>query len=82
MKITKTRLMEIIKEELKERDAPQLTPEQKKVISLMRNLISAIEAMGQSVPEMTDTYLALLIALKNAGAGAAVQKFVRYEMDE
>ena len=82
MKITKTRLMEIIKEELKEQDAPQLTPEQKKVISLMRNLISAIEAMGQSVPEMTDTYLALLRALKNAGAGGAVQKFVRYEMDE
>ena len=82
MKITKTRLMEIIKEELKERDAPQLTPEQKKVISLMRNLISAIEAMGQSVPEMTDTYLALLRALKNAVAGCAVQKFVRYEMDE
>ena len=67
MKLTKTRLMEIVKEELKEWDTPQLAPEQQKVTDLMYELMDAIEAMGESNPEMSDTYIALFRTLAKAG---------------
>ena len=46
---------------------PQFTPEQQAVIDRMEDLHDAIEAMGESNPEMTDYYVHLLRALKKAG---------------
>jgi hypothetical protein len=49
---------------------PQFTPEQQVVIDKMDELHDAIEAMGESSPEMTDYYVHLFRALKRARAGS------------
>ena len=67
MKITKTQLKQIIKEELKEQYDAELTPEQQQVEELSYQLIDAIDAMGRSNPNLTDAYINLFRALKSAG---------------
>jgi hypothetical protein len=67
MKITKEKLKELIKEEFDNWGAPQLTPEQEKVSSMIDALIGAIDEMGESNPDMTDIYIALFRALSRAG---------------
>ena len=67
MKITKEELKQIIKEEVEQWGAPQLTPQQEKVTDMMHSLIDAINEMETSSPDMTDTYIALFRALAAAG---------------
>ena len=74
MKITKTQLKQIIKEEL-ERESEEgksyyhesLTPEEKRVEDLCNELAKAVYEMGESNPDLTDTYLRVFRALKGAG---------------
>jgi hypothetical protein len=54
MKISKSQLKQIIKEELKEQYDAELTPEQQQVEELCYQLVDAIDAMGHSNPELTD----------------------------
>ena len=76
MKITKSQLKQIIKEELDESYGAsmnpsnwqsELTPEQEEVQELIYQLTDKIEAMGDSNPAMTDVYVNLFRALKSAG---------------
>jgi len=78
MKISKQRLNQIIKEELakvnEDEDeefnywsGPELTPGQQKVSSMIDALIDAVDDMGESSPEMTDSYIALFRTLQSAG---------------
>ena len=76
MKISKQRLNQIIKEELAKVNedeefnywsGPELTPGQQKVSSMIDALIDAVDDMGESSPEMTDSYIALFRTLQSAG---------------
>ena len=78
MKISKQRLNQIIKEELAKVNeyedeefnywsGPELTPGQQKVSSMIDELIDAIDEMGESSPDMTDSYISLFRALSRAG---------------
>jgi len=76
MKLTKSKLKQIIKEESKkilsedEDDwggAAEYTPEQQKVVEVMESLIELIYNMEQSNPEMSDSYIQLFRALRSAG---------------
>jgi hypothetical protein len=69
MKLTKSKLKQIIKEELNEYNGygDGLTPEQRKVVSKFQELTEAVYEMGESDPEMTDYYIMLLRALGDAG---------------
>ena len=68
MKITRKQLKQLVKEELNEQfGGSQLTPEQEKVENMCFELADAIHSMGQSNPEMTDAYLQVFRALKQAG---------------
>jgi|ETNvirenome_6_85_1030632.scaffolds.fasta_scaffold222165_1 hypothetical protein len=76
MKISKQRLNQIIKEELAKVNedeefnywsGPELTPGQQKVSSMIDALIDAVDEMGESSPDMTDSYIALFRALSRAG---------------
>ena len=67
MKFTKSQLKQIIKEELSEQFGSELTPEQQQVEELCFQLIDAIDAMGSSNPDLTDAYVSLFRALKDAG---------------
>ena len=67
MKITKSQLKQIIKEELNETYDSQLTPEQEEVQELIFQLADKIDAMGDSNPEMTDAYVLLFRQLQAAG---------------
>ena len=73
MKITKSKLKQIIKEELKESAWPeeQLTQEEQKVVEQIELLVAAIKAMGESNPAMTDEYVWLFRALEEAGLSTA-----------
>ena len=73
IKITKSKLAQIIKEELKESAWPeeQLTQEEQKVIEQIELLVAAIKAMGESNPAMTDEYVSLFRALEEAGLSTA-----------
>mgnify|MGYP003135487697 CR=1 FL=1 len=69
MKLTKTKLKQIIKEELNEYNGygDDLTPEQQKVVSKFQELTEAVYEMGESDPAMTDYYIMLLRALEQSG---------------
>tara|TARA_Y100000593_G_scaffold82780_1_gene155762 strand:- start:411 stop:650 length:240 start_codon:yes stop_codon:yes gene_type:complete len=69
MKLTKTKLKQIIKEELNEYSGygDDLTPEQQKVVSKFQELTEAVYEMGESDPAMTDYYIMLLRALEQSG---------------
>jgi hypothetical protein len=74
MKITKSKLKQIIKEELSTQvneewynDGTEYTPEQQKVADAMGSLIELIYNMEHSNPEMTDLYIQMLRALQQAG---------------
>jgi len=71
MKLTKSQLKQLIKEELSEYMeydmSANLTPEQQNVTKLCEELTEAIYDMGDSSPDMVDTYLVLFRALANAG---------------
>lgn len=77
MKLTKSKLKQIIKEELEELatqvneewydDGPGYTPEQQKVANALEDLIELIYNMERSNPEMTDLYIGLLRALQQSG---------------
>jgi hypothetical protein len=67
MKISKSQLKQIIKEELKEQYDAELTPEQQQVEELCYQLVDAIDAMGHSNPELTDAYINLFRALQSTG---------------
>tara|TARA_Y100000310_G_scaffold143501_1_gene142862 strand:- start:687 stop:920 length:234 start_codon:yes stop_codon:yes gene_type:complete len=67
MKITKSQLKQIIKEELNEQFDAELTPEQQQVEELCYQLVDALGAMGRSNPNLTDAYVNLFRALKSAG---------------
>ena len=67
MKITKSQLKEIIKEELEEQFDVELTPEQQQVEELCYQLADAIRTMDRSDPSMTDAYIDLFRALQSAG---------------
>ena len=68
MKITKARLENLIREEMKviEED-DSLTPEEQTVARLMNELTTAIEDMGQSNVALGDYYFELFRAMSNAG---------------
>lgn len=75
MNISKTRLRQIIKEELtkhiNEYQDPSLNDKQKQVIDLiMRDgtgLIDLIDEMGNSAPSMLDTYIILIRTIVASG---------------
>tara|TARA_R110002110_G_scaffold358779_1_gene568090 strand:+ start:390 stop:623 length:234 start_codon:yes stop_codon:yes gene_type:complete len=67
MKITKKDLKRIIKEEYEEWPQPEFTEPQKKVQKLLWELTDAVIEMEESSPELTDDYIALLRALRDAG---------------
>ena len=69
MKLSKSKLKQIIKEELNEYNGygDDLTPEQRKVVSKFQELTEAVYEMGESNPEMTDHYIMLLRALEESG---------------
>ena len=69
MKLTKSQLKKIIKEELDEwvPPEPELTPAQQTVTELCGQLTEAIYEMERSSPDMTDTYLILFRALAAKG---------------
>ena len=69
MKLTKSQLKQLIKEELSEymEYEGELTPEQQNVTKLCEQLTEAIYDMGDSSADMVDTYLVLFRALANAG---------------
>ena len=68
MKVTKSQLKQIIKEELNEYNGDsELTPEQQTVTELCDQLTEAIYEMERSNPDMTDTYLRLFRALAEKG---------------
>ena len=68
MKITRKQLKKLIQEELNEQfGGSQLTPEQEKVENMCFELADAIYSMGRSDPDMTDAYLQVFRALKQAG---------------
>ena len=69
MKLTKTKLKQIIKEVLNEYNGygDDLTPEQQKVVSKFQELTAAVNEMGESDPAMTDYYIMLLRALEQSG---------------
>jgi len=66
MKLTKTILKQLIKEEWYN-DGTEYTPEQQKVVDAMGDLIELIYNMEHSNPEMTDLYIQMLRALQQAG---------------
>jgi len=70
MKLTKSKLKQIIKETINEEwynQAPEYTPEQQKVVDAMGDLIELIYDMEESNPEMTDLYIQMLRGLQQAG---------------
>ena len=71
MKLTKSQLKQLIKEQLNEYTeydmSAKLTPEQQNVTKLCEQLTEAIYDMGDSSADMTDTYLVLFRALAAAG---------------
>jgi len=68
MKLTKSKLKQLIKEELNEYNGEnQLTSEQQKVISLIEDLVTAVYAMEKSNPTMSDDYIQLFRALNAVG---------------
>tara|TARA_R110002110_G_scaffold393636_1_gene607449 strand:- start:44 stop:283 length:240 start_codon:yes stop_codon:yes gene_type:complete len=69
MKLTKSQLKQLIKEELSEymEYEGELTPEQQNVTKLCEQLTEAIYDMGEGSADMVDTYLVLFRALANAG---------------
>jgi hypothetical protein len=76
MKLTKSQLKKIIKEEIDKygeeeetfsMTGPELTPGQQNVTKLCEQLTEAIYDMGEGSADMVDTYLVLFRALANAG---------------
>ena len=69
MKLTKSQLKQLIKEELSEymEYEGELTPEQQNVTKLCEQLTEAIYDMGEGSADMVDTYLVLFRALAAAG---------------
>ena len=71
MKLTKSQLKQLIKEQLNEYMeydmTANLTPGQQNVTKLCEQLTEAIYDMGDSSADMVDTYLVLFRALAAAG---------------
>lgn len=70
MKLTKSKLKQIIKETINEEwydEVTEYTPDQQKVVDAMENLIELIYEMEESNPEMTDLYIQMLRGLQQAG---------------
>tara|TARA_R100000008_G_C3559353_1_gene155165 strand:- start:478 stop:714 length:237 start_codon:yes stop_codon:yes gene_type:complete len=68
MKITKSQLKQIIKEEMEDygRES-ELSDKEEAVRVMAEELVEAIREMGNSNPELTDYYIMILRALRDAG---------------
>jgi len=73
MRITKQQIKQLIKEELKtklyeyEWVDPEFSENEQKVIFMIEELVEALKEMGESNPDMTDHYIMLMRALRDAG---------------
>tara|TARA_Y100001973_G_C5097074_1_gene280612 strand:+ start:606 stop:842 length:237 start_codon:yes stop_codon:yes gene_type:complete len=68
MKITKSTLKKLIKEELmKEYELPEFNDKEEAVRVMAEELVEAINQMGRSNPELTDHYIMIMRALRDAG---------------
>ena len=68
MKITKSTLKQLIKEELmKEYELPEFNDKEEAVRVMAEELVEALAQMGRSNPELTDYYIMIMRALRDAG---------------
>jgi 20S proteasome alpha/beta subunit len=68
MKITKSKLKQIIKEEMEESWRPGEFNDKEEAVRVMaEELVEAIREMGNSNPELTDHYIMIMRALRDAG---------------
>jgi len=68
MKITKSQLKQIIQEEMEEYGREdELNDKEEAVRVMAEELVEAIREMGNSNPELTDYYIMIMRALRDAG---------------